>query len=259
MDFFDPEIEGMVKAREMVKLFTASRGVKEEDLSLPSRAIVTFSRRMLDGLVRVAGGKRCESWCGRNPRLFLVTRGNGPVVLTTSPYGAPSAVMLLEELIAFGVNRVVFVGYCGSIQEGIGLGEIVLPTRAVREEGTSYHYLPRAEECRPDRMLLDELHRCVQQTGVSAIKGAIWTTDALYRETRKKIEAYRVEGVLAVDMEMSAVFAVGAVRSVGVVALLLVSDLFSRGAWTPGFSHPLLVKRERVITEILLEWMGEGG
>lgn len=257
MDFFDPETEGMVKAREMVKFFTLSRGVRERDLSLPPVAIVTFSRRMLDGLVRVARAKRSESWRGRNPSLFLAMVGNGPVVVTKSPYGAPSAAILLEELAAFGVKRAVFMGYCGSIQDEVGLGEIVLPTRAVREDGTSYHYLPRGAECRPDRKLLHGLHRWLEQRGVAAAAGLIWTTDALYRETEKKIERYRAEGVLAVDMEMSALFAVGAARKVGVVALLLVSDHFSPNAWTPGFSHPLLLERERVINGIILEWMEE--
>lgn len=258
MNFFDPETEGVVKAREMVKHFTTSGGGREEDLLLPSCSIVTFSRRMLDGIVRVAGGKRSEPWRRRNPRLFSATVGNRSVVLTMSPYGAPSAVMLLEELIAFGVNRAVFVGYCGSIQDTVGLGEIVLPSNAIREEGTSYHYLPRGVECRADKILLHGLHQCLQKRQVPVNRGSIWTTDALYRETRKKIERYRAEGVLAVDMEMSALFAVGAVRMVRVAALLLVSDQLSHDGWTPGFSHPVVLERERVVNEILLEWVGEG-
>jgi len=258
MDFFDPDREGVVKAREMVKLFTTSQSVREEDLSLPSLAIVTFSRRMLDGLVRVLGGNRLESWRGRNPNLFLAAVNNRPFVLTKSPLGAPSAVILLEELLVFGVHRALFVGYCGSIQEDIGLGEIVLPTQAVREEGTSYHYLPRGAECRPNRMLLDRLHQWLRQTGLPARKGTIWTTDALYRETERKIERYRSEGVLAVDMEMSGVFAVGAARMVEIVALLLVSDQFSRHGWTAGFLHPLLLERERVVIQLIAAWIEQG-
>jgi purine-nucleoside phosphorylase len=256
MEFFDPETEGMVNAREMVKLFTESRGVREEDLSLPSRAIITFSRRMFNGLVQLTGANRFGPWRGRNPSLFLTSATQHPLALTMSPYGAPGAVMLLEELIAFGVDRVAFTGYCGSIQDGVELGGVVLPTRAVREEGTSYHYLPRGAASRPDRMLLHSLHQWLQRRGLPARRGAIWTTDALYRETRKKIERYRTEGVLAVDMETAALFAVGAVRRVSVVGLLLVSDQFSQGAWTPGFFHPVLLERERLMNGMLLEWVG---
>ncbi len=256
MDFFDPEGEGIVKAREMVKLFTIPRGIREEDLSLPSIAIVTFGRRMLDGLVRMSNANQCEPWRGRNASLFLSKVGDGLFVLTKSPYGAPSAVILLEELIAFGVNRIVFVGYCGSIQDEVGLGEVVLPTYAVREEGTSYHYLPGREECRPDRTLFGALGLKLQKRGVDATAGPVWTTDALYRETGKKIERYRGQGVLAVDMEISALFAVGALRRVGVVALLLVSDCFSCGRWTPGFFDPLVVEKERDISAVILDWVG---
>ncbi len=258
MDFLDPEAEGLVKAREMVKLFTASRGVREEDLSLPSLAIVTFSPRMLDGLVEVSGGRRLESWRGRNPMLFLATMGDRTVLLAKSPYGAPTAVVLLEELAAFGVSRAVYVGYCGSIREEVGLGEIVLPSHAVREDGTSYHYLPGTEECRPDRALLEGLQGWLQQRGMIASVGGIWTTDALYRETVKKVRRYREEGVLAVDMEMSALFAAGAIRGVGVVGVLLVSDQLFDDGWTPGFFHPRLLEMERAINNTILEWVEAG-
>jgi uridine phosphorylase len=166
--------------------------------------------------------------------------------------------MLLEELVAYGVKRAVFLGYCGAIQDHLSFGDIVLPTRAVREDGTSYHYLPQGTDCRPDRMLLDELHLWLERRDMAPKTGAIWTTDALYRETDRKIERYRGQGVLAVDMEMSALFAVGAVRGVGVLGLLLVSDQFCRSAWRPGFLHPVLMERENVVTGILVEWLKQG-
>jgi purine-nucleoside phosphorylase len=255
MDFFDPDKEAVVNPREMVRLLTASRGVREEDLSLPCLAIVAFSRRLLDGLVRVTGGSRCEAWHGRNPSLFLATVGNRPVALTKSPYGAPGAVILLEELIAFGVKRTVFLGYCGSIQEEVGVGDIVLPTYAVREDGTSHHYLPQGARCQPDSMLFDGLNEGLRQSGVSAKVGPVWTTDALYRETDKKVRRYRGQGILAVDMEISALFAVGEVRRVSVAALLLVSDCFSRKGWTPGFFDPPLREMEGVLTGLMRKWI----
>lgn len=255
MDFFDQDPEALVKAREMVRLFTRSQGVREEDLLLPSLAIVTFSRRVLDGLVRLTGGKRVESWRGRNPNLFSTTVGNRPFVLTKSPYGAAVSVMLLEEIIAYGVNRTVFVGYCGSIQNDVGLGQVVLPTHAVREDGTSHHYLPRDVPCRPDGSLLDALHRGLRQKSVVAKAGPVWTTDALYRETEEKIDKYRAQGVLAVEMEMSALFAVGAVRKVGIGSLLLVSDHFSHDGWNPGFFNPVLLEKERTISRLIPQWI----
>jgi uridine phosphorylase len=255
VDFFDPDTRSLVTAGEMVKLFTTRRGVKAEELLLPPIAMVTFSRRILNALVRMAGAARCESWRGRNPRLFRATVEGRPFVMTRSPYGAPGAAILLEELIAFGVRRVVFLGYCGSIQDRMDIGDVVLPTGSLREEGTSYHYRPRGAECRPDGELLDSLHRCLKERGVVVARGTVWTTDALYRETAKKIEKYRREGVLAVEMEISALFAVGMMRRVQVVALLLVSDQFSREGWTVGFFHPRLLERERLIAQMMIAWL----
>jgi uridine phosphorylase len=255
MDFFDPEKDTLVSSREMVKLFTLSRCGSEGDLSLPSLAVISFSPRMLEGLVRVLGGTKSEEWRGRNPSLFLAKVGQRPVVLTKSPVGAPGAAILLEDLAAFGVDCAIFLGYCGSINVDIGLGEIVLPTQALREEGTSYHYLPEAAECRPSRILVRRLERWLKRRGVAIRKGRIWTTDALYRETRQKILRYRSEGVLAVDMEVSALFAVGAAREVEVVAVLLVSDDFQGDVWRPGFFDPLLVERERSLVEVITTWL----
>jgi uridine phosphorylase len=257
MDFFDPEPEGVVKARDMVKLFTARRGVKEEELTLPARAVITFSRRILKDLVQVAGADRLDSWHARHASLFVAKIAGSAVALTLSAHGAPAAVILLEELIAFGVNSALFVGYCGSIQEGIALGEVILPSCAIREDGTSYHYLPKVAECRADRVFLERVDRSLQRRGVPTKRGSIWTTDAFYMETKEKIEKYRAAGALAVDMEMAALFAVGAVRRIRVAGLLLVSDQFSGSAWIPGFFDPLLLERERFIDRVIVEWIKE--
>jgi uridine phosphorylase len=259
MDFFDSESESLVTARDMVRILTSPLGVTENDLSLPPVAVVSFSPRVLTMLVSRAGGRRHTSWRGRTRWLYTADIGGRPLLLARSPYGAPPAVIFLEELLAFGVRQALFVGYCGSIQAHIGIGEILLPIRAVREEGTSYHYLPPDDDCQPDDRLVHRLDRWFVQEGIPVHKGTIWTTDALYRETPKKIGKYRDQGVLGVDMEVSAVFAVGKARMGEVVALLLVSDWLSGDLWTPGFSDPRLRERERFVVESILKWVEEEG
>jgi uridine phosphorylase len=151
------------------------------------------------------------------------------------PQGAPSAAMTLEELIAFGVEEAICWGYCGSLQEDIGVGEVVLPSSAIREEGTSYHYLPEGTEASPDPQLQKRLSASLAGEGLGCHRGRIWTTDAPYRETGEKVRRYRQAGVLAVDMEMAALFAVAQVRGVALGSALLVSDHVSEERWTPGF------------------------
>ena len=255
MDFFDSEGESLVKPREMVRLFTRAHGVNERDLSLPPLAIVSFSPRVLRTLVQTAGGRKLNPWHGRNHSLYVADTHDRPLLLAQSPYGAPGSAILLEEVFAFGVRRVVFVGYCGSIQEDIGIGEIVLPTRAIREEGTSYHYLPPADVCGPDDVLASRLDQWLQGHGVVGRKGSVWTTDALYRETKTKVTKYRADGVFAVDMETAAMLAVGKVRMRSVVGVLLVSDRLSSGVWAPDFFDARLRERERFIAESILKWI----
>ncbi|MCK5551698.1 MAG: hypothetical protein KAJ09_01045, partial [Deltaproteobacteria bacterium] len=113
----------------------SGKGVTEESLALDNVAIITFSRRDLLTLVGETGARRVKAWSGRNDRLYRGVVGGGGCTFTQSRYGAPNAVILLEELVAFGVKKAIFLGYCGSIQGHIGIGEVILPTHSIREEG----------------------------------------------------------------------------------------------------------------------------
>ncbi len=128
----------------------------------------------------------------------------------------------------------------------------MIPTTAHSEEGTSTHY--PVPETRPesDAMLNRRLQEALNTKGLPFRTGEVWTTDAPYRETLDKVKHYQRLGVLAVEMEMSALMTVARFRAVSVAALLVVSDELFDLKWKPGFSDPLLVKRSRAAAEILL-------
>lgn len=133
--------------------------------------------------------------------------------------GAPQAVDTLEILITLGVRRVFTVGMCGSFSDQLRVGDILTPPRAIVEEGTSLHYYPAISESRPDPALFYTL---------SAIPGAkqlpIVSCDAVYRQTFFKEQLWREQGAVAVDMETSALFSVGAFLGIPVASVLMVSD-----------------------------------
>lgn len=222
MNFLSDETHSVVCPREMVRAFADPKGITPEDLILESLALITFTPFDYRGLIEEARNvEEIEAWKNRNNQIH---RGDGWVAVQ-SPYGAPNAVMLLEELVAFGVKRVVYLGYCGSLQEKVGIGDIVIPTEAVREEGTSYHYLREGERSVPDLLLQKQLFSWMKKICPTTIHvGKIWTTDAPYRETPNKVSLYRGEGILGVDMEMSAAFVFGMVRGISIGTVLLVSD-----------------------------------
>ena len=92
----------------------------------------------------------------------------------------------------------------------------------------------------------------LEQQGLTFTKGEIWTTDAIYRETPEKVRKYRKKGILAVEMEISALLTVAAYRSVSLTGLLVVSDELFDLKWRPGFSDSLLKKNTRLAGELLL-------
>jgi len=155
--------------------------------------------------------------------------------------GAPHAVMILETLIAWGVRQVIFWGWCGAVNHCVNTGDILIPTGALADEGTSRHYPdPKssvAEPClRPSEKILAQIETVCASLPVKTHHGLVWTTDAVYRETGARIRYYQKKDVLAVDMETSALFAVARFRQVDLGAILVVSDELSTLQWNPGFT-----------------------
>ena len=163
--------------------------------------------------------------------------------------GAPMAALCLEKLIALGAQRIVVYGWCGSLSTKLRIGDLFLPSSGLCEEGTSTHY-PVSQPWAGS--LHTELGNRLQQAGVQPSLGPIWTTDALYRETWDKVESYAGKGIMAVDMECTALHSVAAFRGVRLGAALLVSDELFDGQWRPGFSRPQFRKQSRHLLRLLI-------
>jgi uridine phosphorylase len=150
--------------------------------------------------------------------------------------GAPAAVMVLEKLIALGATKIIIYGWCGSLVQSLRAGDIFLPSRAFSEEGTSVHY-PVAAPPEPHPDLHRQLAMTLAAHGHVVRPGPIWTTDAPYRETRQKIRDYGQRGIMAVDMEFSALCTVAAFRGVSLAGAMLVSDELFHESWRPHYQN----------------------
>ena len=154
----------------------------------------------------------------------------GPIV------GAPYAVMLLETLIVWGVRRFIYFGWCGAVASEVHTGDIVLPDAAAIDEGTSRHYFQEPSGYSyPATPIAGAIRESCRSIGLDFHEGPVWSTDAIFMETRDKVLHYQQEGVLAVEMELSALFTVGQYRGVDVGGILVVSDELSTLTWRPGF------------------------
>jgi uridine phosphorylase len=169
-------------------------------------------------------------------RLYGAHRPALGITLCGPLVGAPYAVMVLENLIAWGAEKIIFLGWCGSISQQVNIGDIVVATSALIDEGTSGHYLRNEKgQSFPSEGLTNRLVAEFNQAQIKFHSGAIWTTDAIYRETRPKVESYQRLNALAVEMEISALFTVANYRGVELGALAVVSDELASFKWRPGF------------------------
>jgi uridine phosphorylase len=168
---------------------------------------------------------------GRSP-VLAVTRPDGTEVGVVHPgVGAPMAVATLEEVIALGGRRITAVGGAGVLVPELVLGHAVIVDSAVRDEGTSFHYLApgRTVDADPDGVaaLVDRLHAA----DVAHTVGRTWTTDAVYRETRGRTDRRRDEGCLTVEMEAAALIAVARFRGVAFSQVLFAGDSLAGEEW----------------------------
>jgi uridine phosphorylase len=156
------------------------------------------------------------------------TASSAPLTVYQSPIPAPWAAQALELLISAGAKEIVFVNGAGALQPDLVPGSIVLPGRMVREEGTSFHYAPADVLLHTSETLNNRIRTAADSLGVNVSEGKHWTTDAIYRETWGKVERLRNEGVVSVDMELSALAGVVHYRRCELSSLLVVTDVLSR-------------------------------
>jgi uridine phosphorylase len=145
--------------------------------------------------------------------------------------GAPNAGAMLEMMIAMGGVYFVFIGGVGVLSAEIRRGEILVPDRALRDEGMSFHYQEPSRYSHPSALVLGSTKKALQEKGVQFREGGTWTTDAYFRETHEKVRAFRDEGCLSVEMEASALFSIAAFRKKHIGGLFKAGDCVAGEEW----------------------------
>ncbi len=249
LDFLDPFSKPLVTPQELVTKVTLG-GLNKGSLKVSERILMVFLEADLKRLARVTAAKPQVSW---RPYRKVYTCEDFTLVL--SPIGASNAVAVAEEMMAFGGRVFVSFGYCGTLREGVRPGEVLLPEEAIREEGTSYHYLPAEKVPRASLRLLKIFEDCLKKEGFNFHIGRVWTTDAIYRETESKVRSFAASGCLGVDMETSALLSWGEAKGIEVASILLVSDSLVGDKWEPAFKNPLFLLRRKKLLSLLPKWM----
>ena len=192
---------------------------------LPKKYIILYSERSLRYLKRKYHPKKIKVYS----LLTIYQHGDIGFVRVTG-IGSPNAAGIMDELIVFGGKKFLNLGFAGGLDgEGVFLCE-----KALRDEGTSYHYLPHGHFTFPDKELTNKLGKSIEKAGIEYQRATTWTIDAPYRETKAEVEHYRKKGIKTVEMEASALFAVAKVRKVKIASAFIVSDTLGE-KWEPKF------------------------
>jgi uridine phosphorylase len=202
-------------------------------VDVPQHAVLCFFQDVIEKVVAGHEGRQIDelvSEIGHNP-IFELTYDGARLAVVHPGVGAPLAAAFLEELIARGCRSFVACGGAGVLVPDIALGHVIVPTAAIRDEGTSYHYMKPTREAAPTPVAVDAIVEALQNHHVPYVTGKTWTTDGLYRETRGKVTQRVAEGCLAVEMEAAAFFAVAAYRGVTFGQLLYAGDDLSGDDW----------------------------
>lgn len=227
------------------------------DPDVGTDVLMAMVSKDLDYLVRLQGARKVAHSGQGLFGLYQIKAGREAVGTSLcGPFiGAPLAVMGMEKMIALGAKRIWVLGWCGSLQPDLRIGDLVIPETSLSEEGTSWHYPVGDRGPATDRGLNQVLEKAFLKRGERVRRGGVWTTDAPYRETPAKVRAFREKGSLAVEMEISALITVGTFRGVKVSGVLVVSDELFDLRWQPGFSSDRFKSKSRLAAEVLVHTM----
>ena len=247
----EPTDEAIASPEDYVRYIELTRGQKRPEL--PARAVLSFRYTgALSVLKELYDVETCDFF-GVENRIYTFEHEGVQMCFAYLPVGAPVASSVLEELMALGVEKAIFLGGVGVLKPDIRRWQVILPDRAIRDEGTSYHYQEPSVFAHPSKRLLRALERALISMGVPYVRGAVWTTDAPYRETRRKRELFMGLGAVCVDMEAAALFSVASFRGGEVAGLFYAGDSVA-DRWEPRHERGRDEERREVV-KVLLKCM----
>ncbi|HLV43380.1 MAG TPA: nucleoside phosphorylase [Aggregatilineales bacterium] len=221
---FDPDPRAVISPRDVMG---------EAPADMPEHCVICFFSEVIARVVeehQPCVVKHIRSEMMQHP--VYAVEANGMRFAFFHPgIGAPLAVALLEEVIALGCRKFIACGGAGVLNREVAVGHVLVPTVAVREEGTSYHYLPPGREVEASPAGVGAITATLEAHGVDYLLGKTWTTDAIYRETPGKIARRREESCLTVEMEAASFFACAQFRDVIFAQILYGGDDVSGSAW----------------------------
>ena len=214
-------------------LFNPSDYLKENRKNypvIPENLIVlyVYSRKLLEEVIYDLGIK-----VKKTKSFYLINKKFG---IRIFDIGASNVVANLEDLIALGIKKIINIGIAGGLSDKLIAGDIVICEKAIRDEGVSYHYIKPEKFAYSSFNLIAEAEKILKLNNIEFYRGAGWTIDAPYRETKKEVIKYSKEGILTVDMETSAIFSLAKYRKIDAISIFIISDILTEKGWKQYFN-----------------------
>ncbi len=212
-------------------LIEPARLIQPRDV--PEHCVICFFREIIVKVVTEQNARVSveNGWEDGPHPLYEITHQGRRLAFFHPGVGAALAAGLLEEVIAFGCRKFIVCGGCGVLAKDLAVGHLIIVSKAVRDEGVSYHYLPPGREVKAQEAGVAALEAALMRRQVPYLVGKTWTTDAPYRETAPKIATRREEGCVAVEMEAAGLMAVAQYRDVVLGQVLYAGDDLSGAEW----------------------------
>lgn len=199
----------------------------------PVGVIFCYQRSLMEHILKNYKTTKVKGFYGE---MYLIKETEKKVaVIGKFGIGAPVVCTLLEELVAFGVKKFISVGTAGTLQKNIKIGSLMICNKAIRDEGTSHHYLKNSKYAFASKKMTNKIEKSLENLKQKYFVGTSWTIDAPYRETVAEARQYQKEGVATVEMEASALFTVAQYRNVEIGAIFTISDSLAELEWKPKF------------------------
>jgi uridine phosphorylase len=228
-----PEAPGLLASKRYgaPSVFRPENLLREarRQLRVPEESVPAVCALDPDGdMVRTlrAGGRsrRAAGWACYHTEMDVTKHGGVEIGIVGLAVGAPFAVLVAEQLFASGCRLLISVTSAGQIEVVGPTPYFVLIDRALRDEGTSHHYMAPTTFAEADAALADRVYPALAGLAVPVHRGTAWTTDAPYRETQDAIEAARAHGAMAVEMEAAALYAFARARRRDVLCFAHVTN-----------------------------------
>lgn len=217
----------------------------------PKGAIMCYSKSFIELIKKKHKTEKIDAF---GAEFYMLKETNNQIGLVGNfGIGAPAACVVLEEMISWGIKRFITIGTAGTLQKNLKVGDLIVCEKAIRDEGTSHHYIKNSKYAYASKKMTEEIENSLKRFKQKYIVGTSWTIDAPYRETVAEARQYQKEGVHTVEMEASALFAVAKYRNVDIGALFTISDSLAELEWDPQFHRRKLRKKLKIIYKVALD------